>query len=278
MEMLGLRLPADPWQGDRHHYPQEPEAALQVYLDTDEVPAETRPWLVKLLRVWEQAKYARQNDPIVFSAPTPPEKVATGHQLRDERALGLHVARFLRALGEDPDPIADEAERTLAGGRYKVDFLKQPLGYDWVETCPQQMLWARANQMSSLACFGSCFVPFAAWAGMHYRAHEGFFEAWRERTRGLIAAGHRDTVQAAVDKWYPYAVDVFGGDGSANEERYCELGIKTAQNGHVRQIFIDFLAQDLADLGLRTPDLYQGIRHRYQPFPRPEKVAAAAAK
>jgi 1,2-phenylacetyl-CoA epoxidase catalytic subunit len=277
LDTLGLRLPADIWQGDRHHYPAEPEATLQVYLDTDEVPDETRPWLVKLLRVWVQSKYARQNDPIVFSAPTPPEKVATGHQLRDERALGLYVARFLRALGEDPDPIADEAERTLAGGRYKVDFLKQPLGDDWVETCPQQMLWARANQLSSLACFGSCLVPFAAWAGMHYRAHEGFFDAWRERTRELIAAGHRDAVQVAVDQWYPYAVDVFGLDGSPNEEHYCELGIKTAQNGHVRQIFIDFMAQDFADLGLRAPDLYQGVRARYAPFPRPERTSAAAA-
>ena len=124
--------------------------------------------------------------------PTPEEKVATGHQLRDERALGLYVARFLRALGEDPTPIADEAERTVAGGRYKVDFLKQPLGYDWVETCPQQMLAARANACSSLASFGSCLVPFAAWSAVHYRDQTALCERWKERTRGLIAAGHRD--------------------------------------------------------------------------------------
>jgi ring-1,2-phenylacetyl-CoA epoxidase subunit PaaA len=277
MDQLGLRLPADPWQGDRHRYPEEPDAALQVYLDPDEVPAETRPWLVKLLRVWVQSKYARQNDPIVFSAPTPEEKVATGHQLRDERALGLHVARVLRALGDDPDPVADEAERTLDGGRHKVAFLKQPLSYDWVETCPQQMLWARANAISSLACFGSCLVPFAAWAGVHYRTHTGFFEAWRERTRALLAAGHRDAVQAAVDKWYPHAVDVFGADASPNEERYCQLGIKTAQNAHVRQIFIDFVADDLAALGLRPPALYQGHRARYAHFPRPERAQPTPA-
>ncbi len=278
LDALGLQMPADPWQGKRTRYPEEVQADVGLYLDCDEVPDAVKPWLIKLLRVWVQSKYARQNDPIVFSAPTPEEKVATGHQLRDERALGLYVARFLRALGEDPNPIADEAERTVEGGRYKVDFLKQPLGYDWVETCPQQMLAARANAISSLASFGSCLVPFAAWSAVHYRDQTALAERWKERTRELIAAGHRDAVQTAVDKWYPYAVDVFGRDGSPNEERYCELGIKTAQNGHVRQIFVDFLAQDLADLGLRAPDLYQGVRHRYQPFPRPEKVAAAAAK
>ena len=268
-------MPADIWQGKRTHYPEASDTDVPIYLDTDEVPAEVRPWLVKLLRVWVQSKYARQNDPIVFSAPTPIEKVETGHQLRDERAAGLYVARFLRALGEDPNPIADEAERTVEGGRYKVDFLKQPLGYDWLETCPQQLLAARANAISSLASFGSCLVPFAAWSAVHYRDQTALAESWKRRTKGLIAAGHRDAIQAAVDKWYPYAVDVFGRDGSPNEERYCDLGIKTAQNGHVRQIFVDFLARDLADLGLRTPDLYQGVRARYQPFPRPEKVAAA---
>jgi 1,2-phenylacetyl-CoA epoxidase catalytic subunit len=275
LDALGLRLPADPWQGDRHRYPEEADTALQVYLDPDEVPAETRPWLARLLRVWVQSKYARQNDPIVFSAPTPEEKVATGHQLRDERAWGLQVARLLRALGEDPTPLADEAERTLEGGRHKVDFLKQPLGFDWIETCPQQMLWARANAVSSLSCFGSGLVPLAAWAAVHYQGQMGLFEQWRERTRGLVAAGHGAAVQAAVEKWYPYAVDVFGRDGSANEERYCALGIKTAQNGHVRQIFVDFVAQDLADLGLRAPDPYQGVRARYTPFPRPERVGCA---
>jgi 1,2-phenylacetyl-CoA epoxidase catalytic subunit len=277
LDGLGLRLPADPWQGDRHHYPEEPDAALAVYLDADEVPAATRPWLAKLLRAWVQAKYARQNDPIVFSAPTPEEKMATGHQLRDERALGLQVARMLRALGEDPNPLADEAERTLDGGRAKVNFLKQPLGYDWVETCPQQLLWALANAASSLACFGSCLVPFAAWAGMHYATHQRFADAWRERTRGLIAAGCGAAVQRAVDQWFPYAVDVFGQPGSPNEERYCELGIKTALNGHVRQVFIDGVERELADLGLRAPDVYQGVRARYTRFARPEAGEPAAS-
>jgi hypothetical protein len=45
----------------------------------------------------------------------------------------------------------------------------------------------------------------------------------------------------------------------------------------VRQIFIDFMKEDLADLGLRAPDLYQGVRARYAPFPRPERGGAAAA-
>ncbi|HEX6513820.1 MAG TPA: Phenylacetic acid catabolic protein [Chloroflexota bacterium] len=268
LDALGLRLPADPWQGDRQRYPEEFEDPVAVYLDLDELPAEVRPWLIKLLRVWVQSKYARQSDPIVFAAPTPEQKVETARQLRDERAFGLQLARMLRDLGEDPDPIADEAERTLDGAGWKVDFLKQPLSSDWAECCVQQLLATRANAVASLACFGSCLAPLGAWAGQHYQFQTETFELWKAR---CLALNDRAALQQALDKWYPSAVDVFGADGSANEERYCQLGIKTAQNGHVRQIFIDFMAQDVADVGLRAPDLYRGARAAYRPFARPER-------
>ena len=278
LDALGLQLPADVWQGDRHHYPEEPDDDAAVYLDTDEVPAETRPWLVKLLRVWVQSKYARQNDPIVFSAPTPPEKVATGHQFRDERALGLYVARFLRALGEDPDPIADEAERTRDGRALQSGLPEAAARLRLGGDLPAADALGAGEQTEQPGLLRQLPGAVRRLGRRCTTARtRAFFEAWRERTRGLIAAGHRDAVQAAVDQWYPYAVDVFGRDGSANEERYCELGIKTAQNGHVRQIFVDCMAQDFADLGLRAPDLYQGVRARYAPFVRPERTSAAAA-
>ena len=277
MKTLGLRLPADPWQGDRQRYPEEAEDPVAVYLDMDEVPAEVTPWLVKLLRVWVQSKYARQSDPIVYAAPTPELKVETGHQLRDERAFGLKLARLLRGLGEDPDPIAEEAERTLEGGRWKVDFLKQPLSYDWAECCVNGVLAARANAVASLQCFGSCLVPLAAWAAQHYKFQTDTCQQWKDRARALLADSQGEVLQAALERWYPHAVDVFGADGSTNEARYCELGIKTAQNGHIRQIFIDFVAADIQALGLQAPDLYQGMRTRYTPFARPEMAGISLA-
>jgi 1,2-phenylacetyl-CoA epoxidase catalytic subunit len=274
LDGLGLRLPSDPWQGDRARYPEEPEDPVAVYLEPDEVPAEVKPWLVKLLRGWVQAKYARQSDPIVFAAPTPELKVETGHQLRDERAFGLQAARLLRAMGDDPDPIADEAERTLEGGRWKVDFLKQPLGYDWAECCLQQLLATRSTAVTSLACFGSCLVPLGAWAGQHYAFQLETAQRWKARCQAVTDRG---VLQEALDRWYPLAVDAFGGDGSPNEQRYCELGIKTAQNGHARQIFIDVVQQDLRELGLRAPDLYRGMRASYPHFRRPEKLETTSA-
>ena len=265
IEALGLRLPADVWQGDRQRYPEEPDEALGVYLEPDEVADEVRTWLARLLRGWVQAKYARQSDPIVYAAPTPELKVETGHQLRDERAFGLQAARLLRGLGEDPDPVADEAERTLEGGRWKVDALKQELSFEWAECCVQQLLATRANAVASLACFGSCLAPLGAWAGQHYAFQSDACEQWKARLRDVQG---RDAAQAVLERWYPLALDVFGAEGSANEEAYCRLGVKSSQNIQVRQVFVDFIGRDLADVGLRAPDLWQGARGRYQGFTR----------
>ena len=265
MDILGLRLPGDPWQGDRARYPEEAADPLAVYLDVDEVPSDVKPWLNKLLRSWVQSKYARQNDPIVFAAPTPEAKVETGHQLRDERAYGLQVARMLRGLGEDPDPIAEEAERSLEGGTHKLEFLKQPLSYDWADCIANGLLAARANAAASLACFGSCLVPFGAWAAQHYQFQTATAEQWLARAKQLES---KTESQAALKRWYPYALDAFGADGSANEERYCVLGIKTAQNAQVRQIFVDQVGADLKALGLNGLEPYRGVRARYSGFLR----------
>ncbi len=45
-----------------------------------------------------------------------------------------------------------------------------------------------------------------------------------------------DPWQGDYHQWCPYAVDMFGRDGSWNEERYCEPSVKTAQNGPLAMV------------------------------------------
>ena len=66
-------------------------------------------------------------------------------------------------------------------------------------------------------------------------------------------------------------MDLFGGDGTKNEEEYCNLGIKTAANAHVREIFMETVEKDAAELGLSMPEPRQGKRSSYRPFARPEQ-------
>jgi 1,2-phenylacetyl-CoA epoxidase catalytic subunit len=270
---LKLDAPAARWKGNRREYPPETVAETKIYLDADEVPADIRPLAQRLLAGWVQSKYARQNDPAVFAAPTPEEKLAVANQYRDDRHWGLEAARILARLGVDPDRLADEAERSLAGGAHKIDFLKQPVPEGWASIAMQQLIAARVSQAASLATFGSCLVPLAVWSGRHYEAQATIADTWRRRVAATIDAATRDAAQRVLADLFPLALDAFGGDDTPNEAAYCQAGLKTAANSHVRQIFIDLLDRDAQALGLALPTSRRGRRHNYPTFLRPGLAA-----
>jgi 1,2-phenylacetyl-CoA epoxidase catalytic subunit len=264
LKAMSLEMPAALWQGGRREYPPESLAGTGLYLETADVPADVRPAVAAVASGWVQAKYARQNEMAVFAAPTPEEKLAVANQYRDERRWGLKVANILAGLGVDPNPLADESERSLAGGKHKVEFLKQPLPQSWEEICVHQMIAARAAQAASLATFGSCLVPLAVWSGMHYEGQEALAAQWLQRVRTFDRDVLRERGQRIVDQAFPYALDVFGGDGTANEELYCRTGVKTAANRQIRGIFVDLIGRDLSQLELSMPDPARGVRGTYK--------------
>jgi ring-1,2-phenylacetyl-CoA epoxidase subunit PaaA len=272
LTVLGLEMPKERWRGDRQEYPFEDSEKWFLYLSPDESSERVREPLARLLSVWVQSKYGRQSDHLVFPAPSPEEKLAVALQLKQEKAWGLEIAKMLRGLGIDPNSLADEAERSPQSGRYKLEFLRRPLPKTWEEISVKQLLAARAAAVGSLATFGSCLIPLAVWSGLHYEGESNFAEAWKERLKPILRAGAHEFCQRALDEWYPYAVDLFGGDGTKNEEEYCNLGIKTATNAHVREIFIELVERDMAELGLKMPEARRGKKATYGPFVRPERA------
>ena len=63
-----------------------------------------------------------------------------------------------------------------------------------------------------------------------------------------------------------------------NEQEYCNLGIKTATNAHVREIFIEFVGRDVTELGLNMPDPRHSKKANYQPLARPEHAGKEASR
>lgn len=263
LDALNLKMPQARWQGIRSSYPAEEVDTFDMFLEIDDLPADRRKLAVRLLSGWLSAKYARQNEMAVFIAPTPRLKHEVALQMAQERDWGLRVARMLRKLDVDPNPIADEAERTLEGGRYKVDFLKQPLPGTWEAIGVQQLVAARAAQAASLASFGSALIPLAVWAGLHYDGQEKIAQAWLRRLQDAPAWAVHSQGQQALDLCFARALDVFGADRSANEAAYFKAGLKTASNAEVRRIFVEMMQEDLATLGLCMPDSAKGSRGTY---------------
>jgi 1,2-phenylacetyl-CoA epoxidase catalytic subunit len=260
---LGLTMPEARWQGNRSAYPGEEADTFNMFLVTEDLPAERRALAVKLLSGWLSAKYARQNAMAVFIAPTPKLKHEVALQMAQEREWGLSVAKMLRSLGVDPNPIADEAERTLEGGRLKVDFLKQPLPATWEGIAVQQLVAARAAQAASLASFGAALIPLAVWAGLHYDGQEQIAADWLARLKAAPMWAVHAQGQQALDLCYSRALDVFGADDSASEAAWFGAGLKTASNAQVRGIFVELIRSDLEQLGLRLPPAFKGARATY---------------
>ena len=263
LDALGLRMPQARWKGIRSAYPAEEVDTFNMFLEVDDMPAERRKLAARFLSGWLTAKYARQNAMAVFVAPTPLLKHEVALEMAAERDAGLAIAKMLRKLDVDPNPIADEAERTLDGGRYKVDFLKQPLPATWEGIGVQQLVAARVAQAAALASFGSPVVPLAVWSGVHYDTQEKIAENWLERLKQAPIWSVQSQGQHALDLCLSRALDVFGADESKNETAYFKAGLKTASNSEVRRIFVEMISEDLATLGLRAGDTSKGSRASY---------------
>jgi ring-1,2-phenylacetyl-CoA epoxidase subunit PaaA len=67
--------------------------------------------------------------------------------------------------------------------------------------------------------------------------------------------------QAAVDRWYPRALDMFGRTGSRRAERYIAWGLKHRLNEEARSDYIKEVTSALENMGLHAPDETFDRRH-----------------
>ena len=63
-----------------------------------------------------------------------------------------------------------------------------------------------------------------------------------------------DDLQAALDRWYPRTMNIFGRKDSPKNKIYRKLGLKKRDNDEVRQAFAKDIAQLCAKFQLKRPD------------------------
>jgi ring-1,2-phenylacetyl-CoA epoxidase subunit PaaA len=71
----------------------------------------------------------------------------------------------------------------------------------------------------------------------------------------------KEEAQAALDRWYPLALDSFGQSESKRSERYIHWGLKRRMNADQRQQFIDEVKPLVDKMGLRQPDPEAGRKY-----------------
>lgn len=64
----------------------------------------------------------------------------------------------------------------------------------------------------------------------------------------------RATAQAALDRWYPKGLDMFGMSNSRRATRYIRWGLKRRTNEQARRDYVAEVTPLIRELGLRVPD------------------------
>src|SRR5262245_34254832 len=122
----------------------------RFYFTADELSAEARQYLAKMLTVQLQSEYGDAPDRSGAVCPTVEDKTWLDLQLSQEKEHGLGVAQMLLSLGVDPTAYIKEAEGSVAEGSRKLDYFRMRME-DWVERTLTRVLAERTGAIQTVA-------------------------------------------------------------------------------------------------------------------------------
>ena len=220
--------------------------------DFDKMPQEYKDLLIRVLLVQVDSELGGPDlylDSWARTAPTITDQLLLVKTAYEEIEHHHAFAKLLEALGVETWSITQRRreERILETFRHPLE--------NWAEMGAFGALIDRVGQYH-LEDFVECsYLPVA-----------GIVPKILEEERAHIAHGERilrglcDTekgklqAQAAIDKMYPSALDMFGNSDSRRSERYRTWGIKGRTNAESRQAYRNAVDPFITDLGLTLPD------------------------
>ncbi|MGE0199899.1 MAG: Phenylacetic acid catabolic protein [Candidatus Melainabacteria bacterium] len=237
---------------------------------TDAMPEEYREHLINLMMQQADSELSGAYGyvPWIEKAPNIHEKLLVAQIVRDEVNHAYRMFKLLKDLGVEVDERIAAMDETLRmrldadkdlGTQRASDDKRVNIFYYPIETWTDFIMFnfcmdrGAGHQLEdAMQC------SYAPWA----RTIDGIFK------EEMMHVNHGDTwvkkladdpatqaeVQAALDKWYPRTMAIFGRPQSRKNQVYCELGLKQRDNEEVRQAFRADIEKSLAGTGLRLPE------------------------
>lgn len=204
--------------------------------------------------------------PWIEKAPGIHEKLLVAQIVKDEINHAYRMNRLLAELGIDVDQRIEAMELDMRlddpnaniGTARKASDKRVNIFYYTIDTWTDFIMFnfcmdrGAGHQLEDAK-----HCSYAPWA----RTIDGIFkeemmhvnhgDTWVKR----LAADPetRDDVQAALNKWYPRTMNIFGRPQSRKNKLYCKLGLKQRDNEEVRQAFKADIEQALQGTGLTLP-------------------------
>lgn len=231
---------------------------VRKYETAEEIPSEMRKLIVKLMGVQADTEFAsiQQHRPWLDHAPTLEDRWIEARIVADEARHGLQACRILRDFGEEGQGMIDDllARRE---GEHKLDAFN--LKFDrWSDVGAFTCLVDRVG-VYQLRAFQECsYGPLARAMPLmlsEEQLHLNFGASVLRRMvhEGPAYYGSKEEAEAAVRKWYPRALDMFGHSNSETSRKAIEFGLKRWTNEQARQTFVDEVRDLARSIGFELP-------------------------
>ena len=233
-------------------------AGVRKYETAEEVPPEMRKLLVKLMVVQADTEFAsiQQHRPWLDRAPTLEDRWIEARIVADEARHGLQACRILRDFGEEGQRMIDEL-LTKREGEHKLDAFNMKFDL-WSDVGAFTCFVDRVG-VYQLRAFQECsYGPLARAMPLmlsEEQLHLNFGANVLRRMvhDGASYSGSKEEAQAAVRKWYPRALDMFGHSNSETSRRAIELGLKRWTNEEARAKYVEEITPLVRSMGLELP-------------------------
>jgi 1,2-phenylacetyl-CoA epoxidase catalytic subunit len=233
-------------------------AGTRKYESAEELPPEMRKLLIKLMVVQADTEFAsiQQHRPWLDRAPTLEDRWIEARIVADEARHGLQACRILRDFGEEGQKYIDEllAKRE---GEHKLDAFNMTFDR-WSDVGAFTCCVDRVG-VYQLRAFQECsYGPLARAMPLMLSEEQlhltfGLNVLKRMVREGAKYYGTPEEAQAALDKWYPRALDMFGHSNSETSRKAIELGLKRWTNEEARARYIKEIEPLVRAVGLELP-------------------------
>lgn len=220
------------------------------------MPEEYQELLVRLLRIQADCEIGGPHlytSNWILTAPTADDQWRMSRIAAEEIDHFRKMNRLLNLVGSSADDRlwADKEERY-------VDAFKSEMP-SWADIAIFGLLIDRVGEYQ-LDEFTDCsFEPMNRILPPILAEEKGHVSFGAYKCRDLIDQGRQDEVQAAIDRWYPTALDMFGNANSKRDHKYIKWGLKRRTNEQARQQYRAESDEVIRELGLQVPNV---VAHR----------------
>jgi ring-1,2-phenylacetyl-CoA epoxidase subunit PaaA len=221
--------------------------------DVTKMPEEYRDLLIRLLTIQADCEIGGPHvyGPQWFlNAPTSDDMFRVTHIIAEELDHYRHMDGLLRELGVDRSDLLrrDNSERFLEAFRV-------PYAPSWADVAAFCCLIDRVGRYQIEEMVGSSYQPLDRVLPKIMQEEVGHVGYGTARLAHIAATGEmRPAAQAALNRWYPRALDMFGRTGSRRAEQFIEWGLKHRTNEEARRAYVDEVRPVLEGMGLIVPD------------------------